>query len=31
MKFLDGETLAERLRKGAMPVNEFLKTGMELR
>jgi serine/threonine protein kinase len=30
MEFLDGETLAERLRKGAMPVNELLKTGMEI-
>jgi eukaryotic-like serine/threonine-protein kinase len=30
MEFLEGETLAERLRKGAMPLNEVLKTGMEI-
>ena len=30
MEFLEGETLAERLRKGAMPLNELLKTGMEI-
>jgi eukaryotic-like serine/threonine-protein kinase len=30
MEFLDGETLAERLRRGAMPVQELLKTGMEI-
>lgn len=27
MEFLEGETLAERLRKGAMPVSEVLKIG----
>jgi eukaryotic-like serine/threonine-protein kinase len=27
MEFLEGETLAERLRKGPMPLNEILKTG----
>src|SRR5260370_2803492 len=26
MEFLEGETLAERLRKGAMPLNEIFKT-----
>jgi hypothetical protein len=31
MEFLDGETLAKRLRKDAMPVIELLKTGMEIR
>jgi eukaryotic-like serine/threonine-protein kinase len=30
MEFLDGETLAERLRRGAMPLPELLKTGMEI-
>src|SRR6202790_5134646 len=25
MEFLEGETLAERLRKGAMPLNEIIK------
>ena len=30
MEFLEGETLAERLRKGPMPVNELLKMGMEI-
>ncbi len=30
MEFLDGETLAERLRKGAMPLPELLKTGMQI-
>jgi serine/threonine protein kinase len=30
MEFLDSETLVEWLRKDAMPVNELLKTGMEL-
>lgn len=30
MEFLDGETLAERLRKGAVPLNELLKMGMEV-
>ena len=30
MEFLEGEMLAERLRKGAMPVHELLKTGMEI-
>jgi len=28
MEFLEGETLAERLRKGAMPLNEIFKTGI---
>ena len=28
MEFLEGETLAERLRKGAMPLNEILKVGI---
>ena len=28
MEFLEGETLAERLRKGAMPLNEMLKIGV---
>src|SRR5579864_8896952 len=27
MEFLEGETLAERLRKGALPLNEILKIG----
>ena len=30
MEFLEGETLAERLRKGAMPLHELLKTGAEV-
>src|SRR5260370_31365363 len=28
MEFLEGETLAERLRKGAMPLNEVVKIGI---
>ncbi len=28
MEFLEGETLAERLRKGALPLNETLKIGI---
>src|SRR5260370_37487158 len=28
MEFREGETLAERLRKGAMPLNEIFKTGI---
>src|SRR5438270_14070222 len=28
MEFLEGETLAERLRKGAMPVHDILKIGI---
>jgi len=28
MEFLEGETLAERLRKGAMPLNEIFKVGI---
>ena len=28
MEFLEGETLADRLRKGAMPLNEILKIGI---
>src|SRR5271163_675975 len=30
MELLDGETLAERLKKGAMPLGELLKTGTEI-
>src|SRR3984957_15620735 len=30
MEFLDGETLAERLRKGALPFPELLKIGIEV-
>ena len=30
MEFLDGETLAERLRKGAAPLNELLRVGIEV-
>ena len=30
MEFLDGETLAERLRRGALPFPELLKIGMEV-
>jgi serine/threonine protein kinase len=30
MEYLDGETMAERLRKGAVPLNELLKVGMEV-
>ena len=30
MEYLEGETLAERLRKGALPLNELLKTAMEI-
>src|ERR1700732_983381 len=30
MEYLDGETLAERLHKGAVPLNELLKVGMEV-
>jgi eukaryotic-like serine/threonine-protein kinase len=30
MEFLDGPTLAERLRKGALPLNELLKVGIEV-
>jgi serine/threonine protein kinase len=30
MEFLDGETLAERLRKGALPLHELLKIGVEV-
>jgi eukaryotic-like serine/threonine-protein kinase len=28
MEFLEGETLAERIRKGAVPLNEILKIGI---
>ena len=28
MEFLEGETLAVRLRKGAMPLNEIFKVGI---
>ena len=30
MEFLDGETLAERLQKGALPMPELLKVGLEV-
>ena len=30
MEFLEGETLAERLRKGALPLNETLKIGIAI-
>jgi eukaryotic-like serine/threonine-protein kinase len=30
MEFLDGETLAQRLRKGALPLPELLKVGIEI-
>ena len=30
MEFLDGETLADRLRRGAMPLPELLKIGMQI-
>src|ERR1700693_617538 len=30
MEFLEGETLAERLRKGAMPLNEIYKIGIAI-
>jgi eukaryotic-like serine/threonine-protein kinase len=30
MEFLEGETLADRLRKGAMPMNEALKIGIAI-
>src|SRR5579863_1832006 len=30
MEFLDGETLADRLRRGALPFNELCKIGMEV-
>src|SRR5580658_6511223 len=30
MEFLDGETLADRLRRGALPFPELLKIGMEV-
>ncbi len=30
MEFLDGETLADRLHKGALPLPELLKTGMQI-
>ena len=30
MEFLDGETLADRLHKGAMPLLELLKVGMQI-
>src|SRR6266496_4668823 len=30
MEFLEGETVAERLRKGSLPLNEVLKTGAEV-
>jgi serine/threonine protein kinase len=30
MEFLEGETLAERLRKGALPLNETLKLGIAI-
>jgi len=30
MEFLEGETLADRLRKGAVPVEQLLKYGNEI-
>jgi serine/threonine protein kinase len=30
MEYLEGETLAERLRKGPLPLHELLKTGIEI-
>ncbi len=30
MEFLEGETLAERLRRGALPLNEILRIGMAI-
>jgi eukaryotic-like serine/threonine-protein kinase len=30
MEFLDGETLAERVRRGALPLNELLKIGIDV-
>jgi eukaryotic-like serine/threonine-protein kinase len=30
MEFLDGETLAERVRRGALPLNELLKIGVDI-
>src|SRR5215471_7054080 len=30
MEYLEGETLADRLRKGALPVEQVLKCGMEI-
>src|SRR5947209_20276119 len=30
MEFLEGETLAERVRKGAIPLNEILKIGIAI-
>jgi len=30
MEFLDGETLADRLHKGPLPLSELLKTGMQI-
>src|SRR5208337_2257238 len=30
MEFLEGETLSDRLRKGAMPLNEILKVGIAI-
>ena len=30
MEFLDGQTLAARLRKGTLPLNELLKVGIEV-
>src|ERR1700719_2671492 len=30
MEFLEGETLAERIRKGALPLNETLKIGIAI-
>src|SRR5437879_7757546 len=30
MEFLEGETLADRLRKGVMPLNELLKIGIAI-
>src|SRR5208282_1414869 len=30
MEFLEGETLAERLRKGALPLDQFVKIGVQI-
>ena len=30
MEYLEGETLADRLRKGPLPLEQFLKTGIEI-
>jgi eukaryotic-like serine/threonine-protein kinase len=30
MEYLEGETLAQRLRRGPVPLKEFLKIGIEI-